>query len=348
MTPDTPLKAQSAAHHSATLAAEAGQAQHRKRMRRALWVALVLVLIWGANFSVQKAVFNALSPGGFLFVRYLIMPLAAAVLLCARHGLLWPRVSRSDLVALLKLGLAGHLVHVSLVSYGIHWSTAFSSSLILACGPVFTLLLLRWHGIEHLARGQVVGVSVAGLGVLLFLSDKLSGGVTGGNWQAGLGDMTLLVAAWFFSYYTVTAKPLIERLGGVTVMTYATLLGSAPVVLLSLPAGLAVDWAQVSAAVWAGTLWAVLVSAFLGWMVWGWINAVRGVARSAPLMYLMPPVAGLVSWVLTGERFTAAKLGGAAIALAGVALAQFTSRSARDPVLDTVLEAVREAPAPVD
>jgi drug/metabolite transporter (DMT)-like permease len=279
-----------------------------------------------------------------LFVRYLIMPLAALALLCTRHGLHWPGITRGDLIALLKLGLAGHLVHVGLVSYGIHWSTAFSSSLILACGPVFTLLILRWHGIERLGRGQLLGVSVAALGVLLFLSDKL----IGGSWQASLGDLTLLVSAWFFSYYTVAGKPLIERLGGVTVMTYATLLGSAPVVLVSLPAGLAVDWTQVSAAIWAGTLWAVLISAFLGWIVWGWINAVRGVARSAPLMYLMPPVAGVVAWGLTGETFTAAKLGGAAVTLLGVALAQFTSRAPRDLALDRVLATVRGAPAPVD
>ena len=84
----------------------------------------------------------------------------------------------------------------------------------------------------------------------------------------------------------------------------------------------------------------VVISAFLGWLVWGWINAVRGVARTAPLMYLMPPVAGLVAWAVTGERYTAVKLAGAALTLAGVALAQFTSASARDPV--------REAPAPVD
>ena len=56
-------------------------------------------------------------------------------------------------------------------------------------------------------------------------------------------------------------------------------------------------------------------------------------------MYLMPPVAGLVAWAVTGERYSAVKIAGAAITLAGVALAQFTS-SPRDPV--------REAPAPVD
>ena len=81
-----------------------------------------------------------MSPGGFLFVRYLIMPVAAALLLCLRFGTRWPRVSRADAFALLRLGLVGHLLHVGLVTYGIHWSTAFSSSLILACGPVFTLL----------------------------------------------------------------------------------------------------------------------------------------------------------------------------------------------------------------
>ena len=310
-------------------------ARQDRRARRALWVALVLILVWGANFTVQKAIFQALSPGGFLFVRYLIMPVAATVLLGLRFGRRWPRVVRADAFALLRLGLIGHLLHVGMVTYGIHWSTAFSSSLILACGPIFTLLILHWHGLEQLTRGQVAGVAVACLGVLAFLSDKLFGG----HWQAGGGDLVLLVAASFFSYYTVAAKPLIERLGGVTVMTYAVLFGSGPVLLLSLPAGLAVAWSEIGWAIWAGTFYAVIVSAFLGWLAWGWINAVRGVARTAPLMYLMPPVAGLVAWAVTGERYSAIKIAGATLTLAGVALAQFGS-SPRDPV--------RESPAPVD
>jgi drug/metabolite transporter (DMT)-like permease len=314
----------------------APELSHRAaRERKALWVALVLVLVWGANFSVQKMVFTAVSPGGFLMARYLIMPVAAALLLCWRFGPRWPRVPRTDLLALLKLGIAGHLLHVGLVTYGIHWSTAFSSSLILGCGPLFTLLILRATGVEHLTRGQVAGVAVALCGVLLFLSDKL----LGAQWSASAGDLVLVLAASLFSYYTVAAKPLIERHGGVVVMTYAVLLGSAPVVLVSLPAGLQVPWTQLSAAVWAGMLYAVLISAFLGWMVWGWVNAVRGVARSAPLMYLMPPVAGLVAWVVTGESYTGIKLAGAALALAGVALAQFAG-ARNDPV--------REPVAPVD
>jgi drug/metabolite transporter (DMT)-like permease len=320
---------------TATASGSSTSATSVDRSRQALWAALALILVWGANFTVQKAIFQALSPGGFLFIRYLIMPVAAALLLCFRFGMKWPRVARADALALLRLGLVGHVLHVGMVTYGIHWSTAFSSSLILACGPVFTLLILHWHGLEELKRGQLAGVGVACLGVVVFLSDKLFGG----HWQASAGDLVLLVAASFFSYYTVAAKPLIERLGGVTVMTYAVLFGSLPVVALSLPAGLAVSWRDVSAAIWIATFYAVIVSAFLGWLVWGWVNAVRGVGRTAPLMYLMPPVAGLVAWAVTSERYSAVKIAGAALTLAGVALAQFTS-APRDPV--------REAPAPVD
>jgi drug/metabolite transporter (DMT)-like permease len=308
---------------SAAGALAVGTASRARRLQRwALWAALATVVVWGANFSVQKAVFEAATPGGFLFVRYLIMPVCAIALLAWRFGARLPRVPREDLVRLAWLGFWGHLVHVSMVTFGIHWSTAFSSSLILACGPIYTLLILRWFGIERLGHAQVGGVAVALSGVLVFLSDKL----LAGRWAASGGDLFLLVAASFFSYYTVAAKPLIERYGGVVVMTYALLAASPAVLLVSLPFALRVEWSAMTPLLWGGLLWSTIVSAFMGWLVWGWVNAVRGVGRTAPLMYLMPPVAGLVAWLLTDERFTTIKLAGAAVTLAGVALAQFAGR----------------------
>ena len=305
-----------------------------RRAGVALATALTLIVIWGVNFTVQKYIYTATGPGGFLFARYLIMPACAVALLLQRFGTQWPRVSWSDFWTLARLGIAGHFLHVGMVTYGIHWSTAFSSSLILACGPIFTLLILRLMGVERLLRAQVIGVAIAFAGVLVFLSDKL----LAGNWTASGGDLFLLVAASFFSYYTVAAKPMIERLGSVVTMTYATLIGSLPVVLFAAPAGLAIQWSALPASIWVAMLWAVMVSAFMGWLLWGWINSVRGVARTAPLMYLMPPVAGLVAWAFAGERYTSIKLIGAAVTLAGVAIAQFSGnrapRVASPPVID--------------
>ena len=47
---------------------------HDRRSVLALVAALVLVVIWGVNFTVQKKIYPVIGPGGFLFVRYLIMP----------------------------------------------------------------------------------------------------------------------------------------------------------------------------------------------------------------------------------------------------------------------------------
>jgi len=53
------------------------------------------------------------------------------------------------------------------------------------------------------------------------------------------------------------------------------------------------------------------------------VNAVRGVARSAPLQYLMPPIAGVVAWFTLDESFSALKIAGAVLTMAGIAWAQF-------------------------
>ena len=55
--------------------------------RRALWVALFVILVWGANFSVQKLIFPVLTPPGFLFVRFMLMPICAALWLLYRYGI---------------------------------------------------------------------------------------------------------------------------------------------------------------------------------------------------------------------------------------------------------------------
>ncbi|MES2953978.1 MAG: hypothetical protein V4711_00915, partial [Pseudomonadota bacterium] len=90
----------------------------RQRAALALGVALVLVVIWGINFSLQKFVFNVIGPGGFLFARYLIMPVCALALLLWRYGRHFPKITRREFWQLARLGVAGHFLHVGMVTYG--------------------------------------------------------------------------------------------------------------------------------------------------------------------------------------------------------------------------------------
>ena len=180
----------------------------------ALAAGLAIVCVWGANFAVQKALFQVLPPAGLLFARYLLMPVCAALLLmCSPGGR--KAVPRADMLQIAFLGVLGHSVHVTMVTFGIHWSTAFSSALILACGPIFTLLILHWAGHERLSWPQVAGVGIACVGVLVFLSEKLLGqqwAATGGDLMMLPSDIALIEDADFKKWVEVRHLPLPPRL----------------------------------------------------------------------------------------------------------------------------------------
>jgi drug/metabolite transporter (DMT)-like permease len=287
--------------------------------QRALGAGLLLVLLWGASFTIQKAAYTAMGPGGFLFGRSLVMSLCAVLLLRWRGSPLWPPLARPEWAVLLSATALGPVAHIVLVTYGIHWSTPFSSSLIMACGPVCTLILLRLLRGTRLQRHQLLGVGAAFGGVLLFMSEKL----LKADLRASGGDLMMLVATVVFSLYTIWVTPLVARHGGPEVLCWATLLASPLMLALTFAAAVDAPYATIGPGIWSAFFWTVLVSAFVGWMLWGWVNAVRGVARTAPLLYLVPPVAGVVAWLTVGEAYSGLKLGGAALALAGVAWTQF-------------------------
>jgi drug/metabolite transporter (DMT)-like permease len=279
------------------------------------------MVAWGMNFVFVKYVLDNLGFGAFMFLRFLVLPLLGLALLVIifRHRIAhtWPK--RADLPRFLLCALVGHVIHISAVMYGMNLSTAFSSSLVLTCQPLFTLAILAWLGAERLRGQQIAGTLVAFAGISLFLADKFAAGFS----RAGLGDLTLLVAGASFSAYTVLSRPLADRYGPLIVLSY-TLLFSMPLMLaLTYPFFADLKAASYGPAVWAAIFWALVVCSFCGWLVWTWVNSVRGIARSAPFMYLMPPVAGVMAWLTLGETFTWAKIVGAGVTMAGVAWAQF-------------------------
>jgi drug/metabolite transporter (DMT)-like permease len=289
--------------------------------RWSLVAALFTMFLWGVNFAFVKYLLDTLGVGAFLFIRFLAMPLLAFLLLAFvfrnRIGRTWPK--REDLPRFIACGLIGHALHVGIVFWGISLSTAFSSALVLTSGPLFTLAILVLLGAERLRASQVAGTLLAMAGIAVFLSDKFTRGVA----HAGFGDLVLLVAAAFFSLYTVLARPLVERYGPLIVLAYTLLFGAPPMLLITLPSILAADLGRLTPMVWFGLFWAIVLSSVGGWLVWAWVNHVRGIARSAPLMYLPPPIAGVVAWLTLGEQFTWLKIAGAAITMAGIAWAQF-------------------------
>ena len=279
------------------------------------------MFVWGVNFAFVKYVLDAIGVGAFIFIRFATMPILAFVLLLVafrnRLGRTLPK--REDWPRFVACGLVGHTLHIALVFWGMNLSTAFSSAVVLTSQPLFTLLILMVLGAERLRKTQVAGTLVAFVGIAVFLSDKFARGVV----HAGLGDLMLLIGAALFALYTVIVRPLVARYGPLIVMAYTLAIGAPPMVLFSIPSIVSADLASLTPVVWIGLIWSIALSSVVGWIAWTWVNHVRGISRSAALLYLPPPIAGVVAWLTLGEQFTVLKIVGALVAMAGVAWAQF-------------------------
>jgi drug/metabolite transporter (DMT)-like permease len=294
---------------------------HERQSRAALAAAIAMMFIWGVNFGVTKYVLGALGVGPFLFIRFTAASLLGFLLLAIvyRHHLpkSWPR--RADLPRFAICGVIGHTLHVGIVTWGINLSTAFSSALVLTSGPLWTLLILSILGVEKAARAP---------------ADRI-----GGRVPRHRRVPVRQVRGRFFDGRSRRPRAAVRRVavfplhGDLEAARGALRAAAAPRLHAAVrrTAASAADVAFVPRCaarrdLRQGLARHVLVCGhlrFLGWLVWTWVNAVRGVARSAPLQYLMPPIAGVVAWFTLGETFSALKIAGAAVTMAGVAWAQF-------------------------
>ncbi|HTN86857.1 MAG TPA: DMT family transporter [Sorangium sp.] len=88
-------------------------------------------------------------------------------------------------------------------------------------------------------------------------------------------------------------------------------------------------WAEVLRAPLAATVAVAYLGAFpsaVAYMVWSYALARLPVGRTTSLLYLVPPTAIAIAWVVLGEPPSATVVTGGAIILVGIGLVQAGSR----------------------
>ncbi|MDP9485599.1 MAG: DMT family transporter [Actinomycetota bacterium] len=282
---------------------------------------LTVVTLWASTFVITKGAFAEVSPLAFAFVRFLLMTLLAFAVLAARGGGRMQGARRADWPRFVAAGVSGYTLYQLGFVLGLERTSPFSSSLLIAMVPLFTVMILAVMGERTPLRGWL-GIGVALAGAVVFLSDKGGGGTR-------LGDAFSLGAAVAFALYGVVNRPLVARYPPETYTAYTVLAGSVPLLAVSTPAALAQDWGAVSAWGWIAIVYMVVLPVYVAYMLWNWAIARRGVAAATGFSLLVPIVSGALSALLFDEGFGAAKLLGAALVLGGLVLLRLPPRKPR-------------------
>jgi drug/metabolite transporter (DMT)-like permease len=276
---------------------------------------LLMVLVWGVNFPVVKWALEAFPPLGFNALRFVLASLFVLAVLRLRGPL--PRPRRQDVLRLALLGMIGNVLYQLCFIFGLSFTRAGNASVVMALTPVFIALLSAGVGHERQRRRVWVGgcLSVVGVGL-----------VTGGAVRLGdeplawLGDLLLVGAGGVWAFYTVGARPLIQRYGAVPVTAWTLWAGTGVLLLLGAPDLLALDWRAPGAAAWGGLVYSAVLSIGLAYLLWYGGVARIGNTRTAIYSNLTPLVALATAALWLGEVVTPLTLAGVALTLGGVML----------------------------
>jgi drug/metabolite transporter (DMT)-like permease len=300
---------------------------------------VLLVMVWGVNYSVLKRVFDEVPPMAFNAMRFslasaaLVGGIAVARRRARRRGsgdsLFYTsaQLTRRDRLDLLWLGLVGHCAYQLCWSTGLPLTSVASSALIMATTPALVATGSAIVGHERLRPLHWTGLAVSLLGVVLVVGEGAS--TEHGSLR---GDVLMGGAAICWAIFTLGGRRLIARHSPLYVSGTTTAIGTLTYSLLAVPSIARVEWPEVSTFVWWAVAYSGLLSVAAAYLIW--YSAIQriGPARTAIYANVVPIAAMGVAAIWLGERLTPGRIGGAAAVLTGVVLTRLARPQAVVPV----------------
>ncbi|MDB5651775.1 MAG: putative amino-acid metabolite efflux pump [Hyphomicrobiales bacterium] len=281
-------------------------------------IPVAFVLLWSTGWIVARFAADDADPLTFLSFRYAGAASCLAVYAFAA-GAVWPRAAM-DWVHALFSGVLLHAFYLGGVWWAIaHGVPASVSALLAALQPILTAFLAPRLAGETITARQWMGIGLGLTGLTLVLAPKLAAIEPG---QLGTALLPVLVNAagmLFLTLGTFYQKRFIRTgdLRTVSVLQFVSAFA------VTLPLAYLFENMRV--------VWTPNALMALGWSILA-ISVVsialllhllrRGeVARSAQLIYLVPPAAALQVYLLFGERLAPIQIAGMVVTTVGVALA---------------------------
>ncbi|ALE05394.1 hypothetical protein AL755_07740 [Arthrobacter sp. ERGS1:01] len=269
---------------------------------------LAVVALWASAFPAIRVASPELGVIGLSFVRLVV----AALALLALAPLMKVRLPQArDLPLILVCAFFGMTAYQLLLNWGELYVPAGTSSIIVASAPLVSAGIAAYFFKERLTRAKVAGSVLAVAGVALVCLARSGLSMSAAVW--------IVVAAMVVQgiYHPLT-KPLLRKYTGMEVATYGMVFGTV-MTLPFVPFGVDTVFAA-DAPAWLAAIYLGLFPSALGFVLWGFTVGRLSVSASTSLLYLVPPVAVLISFFWLGEIPVISELAGGCVVVAGVVL----------------------------
>lgn len=294
-----------------------------RRLQVARLLIFVTPALWATNYIVARGAVDVVQPHALAFFRWLVALLLMLPLAWPALRTQWP-AWRSEWRDFLVLGALGMWICGAFVYIGARTSSGTNMGLIYAISPVLIAAAsARWFG-DRLTGRQKTGLAIAIVGVLLIVLRGSPAALLASDFAAG--DLWVLAGALSWTVYSLMlqARPtVLDPFARLTVIVAGGVL-----VLLPFTVGEALLYGAPTfdARTVGLVLAAALLPGFGAYQAYSFMQKELGPARTGLVLYLGPPYAAGLSWLLLGETPLWYHWAGTALLLPGIWLATTSGR----------------------
>lgn len=292
---------------------------HARRQNFA-WSLLILAnLLWAGSYVAGKFALHDMSVNMMNALRMIISALVLLPLLIVRRKDL--NLTRKDLPQLALLALVGFVINKALEYGGLALTTASDVALLITSESIFTALL-SWILLRERFRLLTVLSLVLGFfGVYLIVERSLVPNIPpGGGALRIVGDLLVMLALIFESFYTVRGKSLLVKHSPLLV-TSAAIVGSTVFWIPLAGVELATNgWHPIGWQAWLGLIWLALMATVIAYLAWfKGLEVIKG-TTAATVLFIQPLLGTLLAILLLGDQLLPTTIIGGALILISVYL----------------------------
>ena len=293
--------------------------------RRDLILALLVVIVWGANFTVIKLGLAGLPPMLLVALRYTFAAVPA-IFFVKRPDIGWKYI--------IAYGMAVGVGQFSCLFYAMNIGMpAGTSSVILQSQVFFTLIFAAVLLKEHLRIFHALGVIISAIG-LFFISGNIGSGQMS-SLPLGALFLTLLAAAfWGISNIIVRFASKQAAAQGKTIdmfglVVWSSLVPPLPLFIFALILDTPETLLNIVLGLSGQSIFAILYLSFLatlfGFGLWSFLLSKYPAGKVAPLSLLVPITGLITARAVLGEQLMPIQWFGCGIIILGLIISNFGS-----------------------
>lgn len=273
-----------------------------------------VLLSWAGAYVAIGIAAAELSPAPFALARIGGAALVLLALLPFVRGANLALPPRRDLPAIAAMAaLAFPIYHIAL-NAGQRVVSPGVASILIATLPIFAAIIARLTLGERPGVRGWIGIAIAFGGVTLLVTAR------NGHFELETAALFVVLSAMSGSGYMVLQRQLTRRYTGLQLTVWGMWLGA--LALTPFAPALVEEVSAVSNETLLALAYLCVLPTALAYLLWAYVLKMLPAARATSLLYIVPPIAFTLAWLVAGVVPSMMDILCSGIVIAGVALVQ--------------------------